>query len=279
MAPKPKCPRAANRWTLLKLTYLSLYLDAFVVASKTAKERSYLDGFAGCGECKMNDTGQVVAGSALRALRVSPAFTECHFVELDEEIASCLTTKVASFSNAHVYTGDCNVVIPRQVLPNMSRLSASLAFLDPPGLQLHWATIVELAKHRDVRRTRRKMELLILYPHFMAVAANLFNTGARPTLSLMFGGDGWCTVLEDSRSRNETRRQRGDTFARYYCDRLRSELGYQYVDQYGPLYDGRRPLYYVVHASDHEAGPQIMRNVWSQKRPRILEDELQLKLV
>lgn len=274
MVKEAKCPRPIDRWTAIKLQRLSEYLKGYVRAATSALQRSYLDAFAGCGQCVMKDTGRVIDGSALRALKVSPAFTEAFFVEKDPETATHLRTNVAAYTGAQVFEGDCNDVIPREVLPKMSRLSASFAFLDPTGLQLHWDTIRALALHRDVSRTRRKMELLILYPYDMVIDAKLFNDSMRPTLTRFYGGDAWCAELQESQRLGERRPQRRDRFVNFYCRKLECELGYQHVEPLSPLYAGQRPLYHVIFAGDHPTGLKIMKKVWKPSKFKPLEDEL-----
>lgn len=261
---KATIPRPIGRWTAIKLEHLDHYLQAYVTASKRSLERSYIDGFAGCGDCMLEGTGIPVEGSAVRALRAVPAFTEYHLVEIDPASAQHLRSKVAGHGNVSVYTGDCNVLLPTQVLPRVSKRSASLAFLDPTGLQLHWDTIVALASHRT---GPRRMELLILYPFDMAIDPRLFNVRIHPALTRFFGSQsGWELQLEESGHLQENRDQRRDRFVRFYCARLR-QLGYQYVDEYGPLYDEHnRPLYNVVFASDHPVGAKIMKSEWSATR-------------
>src|SRR3990172_13111836 len=87
MVNDDKCPRPIDRWTAIKLQRLRDYLKGYVRAATSSIERSYLDAFAGCGKCIMKDTGAIIDGSALRALKVSPAFTEAFFVERDHDIA------------------------------------------------------------------------------------------------------------------------------------------------------------------------------------------------
>lgn len=261
---KATIPRPIGRWTAIKLEHLDHYLQAYVTASKRALERSYIDAFAACGDCVLESTGMAVEGSAVRALRAVPSFTESHLVEIDRASAQHLRSKVSGHRNVSVYTGDCNVLIPTRVLPRVSRRSASLAFLDPTGLQMHWDTIVALARHRA---GPRRMELLILYPYDMAIDRWLSNVRIHPALTRFFGSDsGWELQLAESRRLRESRDQRRDRFVRFYCARLR-QLGYQYVDEYGPLHDEHnRPLYNVVFASDHPVGAKIMKSEWSATR-------------
>jgi three-Cys-motif partner protein len=166
-------------------------------------------------------------------------------------------------ANVQVFQGDCNVVIPSQVLRQLPRRAPSLAFLDPTGAQLHWSTVEALAAHR---LGPNKMELLILYPYDMFIARWLKLPAMAPVLTTMFGGSDWQRALQDSIASGENGDARRLRFVNVYLDRLRS-LNYRYVKVYGPLYSGHRPLYHIIFASDHPAGAKIMEDVWGKTKP------------
>lgn len=260
---KTRIPRPIRRWTAIKLEHLEAYLKAYAKATQRAGNRYYIDAFAGSGDCILSETGVRIEGSARRALKVNPPFSTCFFVEKDPVLASHLENVLTGHRNASVFQGDCNEVIPREVLPKVPRRAPSLAFLDQTGAQLHWATVRALAAHR---LGANKMELLILYAYDMFIARWLRLPAMRETLDAMFGGNQWKRALDESLAIGEDARQRRERFVNLYCDGLRS-LDYKYVDALGPLFSGRRPLYHVIFASDHPVGVKIMRDVWSRPRP------------
>jgi len=147
--------RRIRRWTVLKLEYLDHYLQAYVNATKkTIFETYYIDAFAGPGDCFFVETGLRVDGSPWRALHAVPPFGNYWFIDSDADAANHLKERIrrAGIGNAHVFSGDCNNVLPKDVLPQLSRQAPGFAFLDPTGLQLHWATIEALAMHRSLSR-------------------------------------------------------------------------------------------------------------------------------
>jgi three-Cys-motif partner protein len=262
----PQIPQEIRRWTALKLEHLDAYLQAYVQATKSWGERYYIDGFAGCGDCVLVENQMPAQGSPWRALEAVPPFSAYYFIEKNGAAADHLRQRInqAGASNAHVLTGDCNKVIPAQVLPELSKRAPSFAFLDPYGLQLNWDTVVQLAEHRS--ESRYKMELLVLYPYDMAINRSLSWQRAYPALDRFYGdGKIWRTQLEASDSKQETAEQRRDRFLRLYKERLRV-LGYTFVDSYGPLYDRHRPKYHVIFAGDNAVGAKIMQQVWSRLR-------------
>jgi three-Cys-motif partner protein len=109
------------------------------------------------------------------------------------------------------------------------------------------------------------MELLILFPFDMAINQNLSNPAAQEALDQFFGIADWRKELRTSQLRNEEITQRRQRFTHVYVQNLRS-LGYQYVEEYGPLHWRNRPLYSVIFATDHPVGAKIMRDVWSKPR-------------
>lgn len=132
-------------------------------------------------------------------------------------------------------------------------------------LQLRWETVVALASHR---RTLR-MEQLILYPYDMAVARLFSLAGANPTISRrltsFYGDESWRAELEQSVKAQERTEERRARFVRLYAGKLR-QLGYKFVETFGPLSYKRRPLYHVIFASDHSVGAKIMHDVWAKTR-------------
>lgn len=264
---RPTIPRHIHIWTALKLEYLDNYLQAYIHATKRSRETHYIDAFAGCGECMIIETGYEVKGSPLRALYIKPSFTKYHFVEkkpmLSNHLRKVLFDK--GFNNAYVYSGDCNQVIPTKVLSNVPQDVPSFAFLDPTGIQLNWQTIERLASHRK----RWKMELLLLYPYDMAIARlfrlALSNRALYDAMTRFYGDESWKIQIDESFQKRETSDQRRERFVRLYTNKLQA-LGYRYVDTYGPLYSGHKPLYHVIFASDHPVGARIMKSVWSKTR-------------
>ena len=165
---------------------------------------------------------------------------------------------------AALILGERNQLIPAVVLPRISQWAPSFAFLDPTGLQLHWETVVALAKHRF--RSQYKMELLILYPYDMGVNRNLFNPRSYQALDRFYGERHvWEDQLKASQRSHESDDGRRNRFVELYKARLRG-LAYKFVTSFGPLFDRKVPKYHVIFAGDNETGSRIMRDVWAKTR-------------
>lgn len=221
---------------------------------------------AGCGECVIAKTGYPTLGSAWRALNADPPFTRIHLVELDELSAAHLSQTMLPYPQVSVYQGDCNVVIPKRVLPNLSKIAPTLAFLDPTGVQSSWALVKQLAEHRRGVKGR-KVELLILFAFDMFINRWLENEQLRPTLDAFYGNQRWRTELAESRRLGEDVAARRARFMGAYVTQLKEELGYKHVEVYGPLRKAHRVLYHMIFATDHDDGLRIMSDVWKVDRP------------
>jgi three-Cys-motif partner protein len=265
--PKPKIPTPIRKWTAIKLEYLDYYLQGYVQATKSAKETHYIDPFAGCGDCIISDSGYPIQGSPWRALNAIPQFSQYHFVEKKGILAAHLQKTIfdCGFNNTHIYVGDCNDVIPREILPKIPRDVPCFTFIDPYGLQLRWETMKALASHRR----NGKVELLILYPYDMAISRLFSLAKKKPAihcrLTSFYGDESWKMQFEQSLGLGENTDQRRDRFVKLYKNKLHA-IGYKYVEVYGPLYSQHRPLYHVVFASDNAVGAKIMGDVWAKTR-------------
>jgi len=64
--------RCVGRWAKDKYFYVGRYLDVFSTAMKNRWEGNlyYIDLFAGCGKCRVRDSGDEIDGSALMSLKI-----------------------------------------------------------------------------------------------------------------------------------------------------------------------------------------------------------------
>lgn len=259
-------PQIIGHWTAQKLEYLDNYLQAYRTATKRAGESYYLDLFAGCGDCVLKKSGISVSGSSWRALSTVPAFTGYFFVEKNPSRAHHLQQSIsaAGLSTARVFAGDCNGPALDQVLATVPRQALSFAFLDPSGVQLRWGTVERLAAHRI---GPFKMELLILYAYDMYINRFIGTPQANRALTALYGDESWRLADSESQDLGEERQVRRRRFIDLYKEKLR-DLGYKYVDDFGPMGHGDRDFYQVIFAGDNAVGDRIMRQVWA--KPRVI---------
>ena len=131
-------------WSEVKLSILEEYARPYnqILHSKSLKT-SYVDAFAGAGHHVAKGSGEVVKGSPVRALEIDPPFDQLHFVDMDNARSDELRRLSAHHSNVTVYSGDANVILPRDVYPKITyeQYRRGLCILDPYGMNLDWKVI------------------------------------------------------------------------------------------------------------------------------------------
>lgn len=269
--------RPIGVWSLEKLAILHLYFQAFTRACGRAGGGYYVDGLAGPGICEVRDAvapPRFVWGSPLLALRTSPPFIKCIFLEVDRPQADALRQRTeAHRGRAIVKAGDVNRELAGLVRNEVPSAAPCFCLLDPEGVELTWDTIRSVAA---VPRVHRKPELLILFP--TGWLTRLLPTGedidasGEARLDAWFPDATWRTMHQA--------RVRGDiapsVAKSQYLEAYRKgleRLGYRAFSHAvkAPSAPGgkRREQYHLVFATQHSAGETIMRDVFA--RPYILD--------
>jgi three-Cys-motif partner protein len=136
-------------WTLIKLDVISKYLQFYTTALGKKFKLCYIDAFAGSGEIRVRDIGQI-PGSAIRAL--DPPFDKYVFVEKKPTYSDLLRLRLSKYSacsKATIIEEDCNNYLTH--ITSASWFSCAwrgVIFLDPYSLQVKWQTLIEIAKTR-----------------------------------------------------------------------------------------------------------------------------------
>jgi len=209
--------------------------------------------------------GETYDGSARLCFDVEPAFTRCFLIENDPARVAMLKEIATEQRNARVIQGDVNEQIGH-ALGVIEPQAATFAFLDPEGTELHWTTVERLANHKR-GHSPYKVDLLILFPLQMCVLRLLnFKTGVVPKvheqkLERMLGAESPWRDIWRMRLTGEitTAEETRAAFLDAYCHQIK-KLGYKHVLAREVVSDEGRPLYYLVFASDHDAGKRIMRH-------------------
>ena len=163
-------PRQVGFWTQDKLKILEQYLPGYLGATTTARERIYIDAFAGPGLNRLRGTSRTIDGSPLIALdaraRNGTEFDRLFFIERDPataaELRNVLGTRDRS-QRAGVIAGDVNDELPKLIIELPPR-SPTFVFVDPEGIEPRWSTIQAIAPWRT--------ELLINFPLGMSINRN-----------------------------------------------------------------------------------------------------------
>ena len=246
-------PRPVGHWTKNKLDILTAYLPAYLSATTKAFERIYVDGFSGPGTNLVRDTGELIDGSPLIALKATATngtrFDRLYFVDKDPEVTEELKQTIRPFDvdkRGVIKTADVNDEIPR-LLRKIPKLSPTFVLLDTDSIEPKWSTIELLAQWQT--------ELLITFPLGMAINRNYESSKVVD----FFGTDDCLIML----------RPPVDVagLLTLYKNRL-VDLGYLHNPTFDRLVRTEgvtgQHLYYLIFVSKHHVGERIMKSVFSR---------------
>jgi len=267
--------RKSHGYTLDKLKALEEYLirASKAMKSKPWRERYYIDLQAGPG--KNSIAGQVYLGSPLIALTAKVPFTRYRFNELGKngefEALNQRVEASSLYDRVKLYQQDLNSVV-HEICDEIEQRDRdfvkgawpclNVAFLDPEGLELHWATVERLAK-------MQRMDLIINFSTqgLNRLYGRIGEQGVLDIFDRFFGTDEWRN-LEGLKSNEASIRRRA--WINFYRKRL-EPLGY-YIQE-NPLWSGAEmvvknsknvQVYSMIFACKHELGDKF----WKQSIKR-----------
>lgn len=153
-----------------------------------------------------------------------------------------------------------------------------LCVLDPEGSEVHWSTVRDIASFRG---GRRKVEQLILLATDTGFVRELPiyekpSSEAVERINKMYGNDRWLQIYRRRKRGELTPDQARTEYVKLYARGLREDLGYRHALDRQILRRGRRgnPMYFLIFATDHDAGRRIMDHCMDTGFP----DEPQMQL-
>lgn len=282
-------------WATRKLDALEAYLRFYTTALKYQRFRLiYIDAFAGSTKSRVRGSDatveagpllddvdaeavkQFVLGSPLRALNIQEGFDQHYFFDLDERRAETLCSLQAQYPGKAItaQVGDSNPAIQQLASDFNGYGVKGVAFLDPYGAHLEWATIEALAATKN-------FEVIINFPVAMAINRLITKSGDVPEgwaeqLNLCFGTEDWRTLAYQTSVDlfgNEVIMKQGNVAERLldlYLGRLRDL--FDYVATPRLIRNTRNaPLYYLIWAGPHALGLTGAEHILSEgeivKRP------------
>ncbi|MGC4105095.1 MAG: three-Cys-motif partner protein TcmP [Thermomicrobiales bacterium] len=267
--------REIGNWGLIKNEIVEKYAKAYTTilthTNQAWAKTMYVDVFAGSPENAVKGTGELVAGSAMRALQVVPAFDELYFVDLDDSKIDDLEVMVAEHSGARVIHGDGNDVLRDRILPLLEQDSKrrALILLDPYGMDVSWDVVERLGKCGHA-------EIILNFPT-MDINRNALRRdpgkileSAEEEMTRWWGDDTWrsgfyrqspqLTLFDEPRREEKT--VNNDDVVIAYVERLRGVAGFRYVSRPYPMRNGKKAtMYYLVHAGPKEVGKRIFDDI------------------
>ncbi len=258
-----------GEWSERKIEYVRKYVDAYSRILQRQKFHStYIDAFAGAGVHRRKGTGELVPGSPMQVLDVTPPFDEYHFIDLDVSKLDYLKEQVGERPDVHFHAGDCNEILVSEVFPQIRYKDYRRAFclLDPYGLHLRWEVFHEAARTGTV-------EILVNFSIMdLNMNVGLKNpAGIKPEqaerMTAFWGDETWREAVH---ALNQTQpnlfgleeKAPNDAIAKAFCQRLKDGAGFAYVAPPRLMSStSGAPLYYLVFASHNATGAKIMGEI------------------
>ena len=221
----------------------------------------YLDLLCGPGRDIDKETSKEFPGSPLIALSVQPQFDHLYLADKDSKNINALERRISPVDRARVTlsTGDCNQIID-DVLKLISYRTLGLAFIDPEGFEVDFATLVKLA--------RRRIDLLYLFPSGIGVKRNLRNFFRLPDspMDKFWGGKDWRDLPEAKRAagaaQEEDPRKVVQSLVSAFLRKL-ADVGFKYQDDAAPLFKNTKnaQMYHLLFLSHNEIGLKIWKGI------------------
>jgi len=212
-------------------------------------------------------------GSPLIALNAVPPFKEYHFIDEDPGRAAQLRSYAPHRSDVHVYEGDCNDIIPK-ILPlaRHEDYKRALCFLDPYGIDIHWAIVRALGEMKSAE----------IFLNFMVMDMNMnvllhHPENAVPSqierMNRFWGDESWRNVIYTSQATffgSDEQVKLADSNAKIaeaYRKRLKELAGFEFVPAPLPfLNENGATIYYLFFASPNKTGHKIVGDIFDKYR-------------
>jgi three-Cys-motif partner protein len=249
-------PMQRPLWTQNKARLISRYLYYFVLVTKHG---TYIDGFGGPQSPDHEDmwAAKLVLESKPRWLRT---FVLGDIANKQVERLKVLVAAQPPRDKQRrepkreitVLPGDFNRTVT-EALTHVKPRQAAFCLLDQRAFECDWQTVEKVARHKT---TGTKIELFYFLPvGWLARGISGMNDPEK-ILKRWWGREDWkCLATLRTRS-----------LADLTVQRFKQELGYVHAYPW-PIYEkpsGGRVLYYMIHASDHDQAPGLMRRAYSK---------------
>jgi len=264
-------------WSEVKLDIIREYAQAYsqiLSAQKKLRLRHvYIDAFAGAGVHKSRSTKEFVPGSPLNALNVSPAFSEYHFIDINQARVGALQQVAQRRTNVFVHEGDCNQVLLTEVFPKVlyENFRRGLCLLDPYGLHLDWQVIYTAGQMKSV-------EIFLNFP-IMDMNMNVLKHNPETVppdqaerMTRYWGDESWKSAAYSTTGNLFGFEEKTDNEAitEAFRERLLSIAGFKHVSQPLAMRNSRDAVvYYLFFASPKPVALQIVKDIFKKHEKRL----------
>src|SRR5579885_1451620 len=238
-------------WTEHKANFIQRYLRLFI---QITKHGTYIDGFAGPQRSDMEN-----AWSARLVLQINPPrlrhFFLCEenarsFKALQKCVGEIPTRKDRTIN---LFEGDFNEKVDEILRSKyITEREATFALLDQRMFECHWKTVQKLA-------AKKKKMMIELFYFFGFGWAKRALAGVKRNKEIV---ERWWGRADHNELKQKTR----DQISQMLVERFENELGYKYVTPY-PIFKRERNdivMYQMLHATDHDAAPELMNRAYRQ---------------
>jgi three-Cys-motif partner protein len=257
-------PLSAPLWTASKAALIARYLHYFVLVTRHG---TYIDLFAGpqTGENESSWTAELV-------LKNEPAWlNRFHLFEQDPVKVQQLE-KLRGRNRGRgisVNPGDCNTEFRSLFRPgSIKAKTAAFCLLDQRTFECEWRTVEHVA---TLKTGGYKVE------QFYFLAQGWLN---RSFAALGEVGEKKAEDWWGNASWRELPAMDGQRRAELLAGRFKDELGYKHAQPW-PIFktgQGRSVMYYMIHATDHDDAPPLMRRAYEWAVAPVFEDQDQLAI-
>jgi three-Cys-motif partner protein len=265
-------------WSEVKLDIVRDYAKEYskILANQSKLSHAYIDGFAGSGVHLSKESQEIVPGSPLNALRISPPFSEYFLIDLDGDKVDQLRgfPEVKSRPDVHVIHGDCNEILLKEVLPKVKYedYRRALCILDPYGLHLNW----------EVVETAGRMKSVEIFLNFPIMDMNRNALWRKPELAApegiarmtaYWGDDSWRQVAYKQQPTlfgdEEDVKLGNENVVDAFRSRLKQRAGFEYVPNPVPMRNSTNAdVYYLFFASHKPVAAKIVQYIFDKYRHR-----------
>lgn len=260
-----------GNWSEVKLDIIREYAKAYttILAAQRRFSFVYIDGFSGAGVHARKGSGDLVAGSPLNALNVDPPFNEHFLIDLNGDKIDHLRTLVGDRRDVHLFQGDCNEVLLREVFPKVryEDFRRGLCLLDPYGLHLDWAVLEQAGRLRT-------LDVFLNFP-IMDMNRNALwrNPGNVPAegigrMTKFWGDESWRSIAYKESPQMDLfgtasdEKVTNDEVAIAFRRRLKEVAGFAYVPEPMAMRNrGGAIVYYLFFASPKEVAGKVFKYI------------------
>ncbi len=249
--PKKFLRPNAPVWTEHKANFIQRYLKLFI---QITKHGTYIDGFAGPQRFELEH-----AWSARLVLQIRPPLLRHFFLcEANAKSFRALKECVQELAKPkdrtiELYEGDFNKKV-EDILKSryITDKEATFCLLDQRMFECHWDSVRKLAE----KKKTMKIELFYFFGFGWVKRALAGVTKNRSVVEQWWGREDYSELIDKTR----------EEIRQVLVERFRVELGYKYVTPY-PIYKREQNnivMYEMLHATDHDAAPELMNRAYRQ---------------